>query len=113
MIGALGKLVVPSPGTRVLLSTLLPASTKGHQALHGIMFQALASNTGNVYIGNKSLVKSTLVGCYAVLAIPTVNFLPTFSAALTIAPNGLDSIENFSIDADVASNGVLITYLVN
>lgn len=110
MIGALGPLTVPTPGTPVSVSTLLPANK--HQPCHGILFQALPTNTGKVYVGNRTLDSSTLVGCYAILAIPTTNQLPTFSAALTIAPNGLDAAQTFFVDADNADDGVLVTILV-
>lgn len=110
MIAPLGPLTVPSPGTPVSVATLLPAGK--FQPLHAVLFQALPGNTGKVYIGNRTLNSSTFVGCMAILAIPTTNQLPTFSAALTNAPNALDQLQTFFIDADNADDGVLVTYMV-
>ena len=110
MIQALGKVTVASPGVPIQVTDGLLNPTK-HRACHGIMIQALPSNTGKIYIGNVELDSTTLVGCFAILAEPTANTLPTFSAALTIAPNGLE-METFWIDADVSDDGVLVTVLV-
>ena len=109
MIAALGPIVVPSGGTPVAIATALDNPDK-QQSIHGIMLQTLPDNTGKIYIGRADMHRTTLVGVYAILPIPTVNFLPTFSAALTIAPNGLSTRE-FYLDVDVDGEGVLVTYL--
>lgn len=101
---------VTSPGTPVSIQAAMPASDKT-QPIHGIMLQALPTNTGNIYVGNVSgMDKSTYAYVRGVLAIPTINFIPTFSAALTIAPNGLSMME-FWIDVDVADDGVIVSFL--
>lgn len=109
MIQALGMIPVPAPGTPVAIDTALPNPDKS-MSIHGALFEQIPGQTGKIYIGRKSMDKSSLVGVYAILAIPTTNFLPTFSVALTIAPNGLSTIE-FWVDADVAGEGVLVTIL--
>lgn len=48
---------------------------------------------------------------FAFIAIPTANHIPAFSVALTIAPNALN-VGDFYVDADVADDGVIVTYLV-
>lgn len=105
-----GAIVVPVPGTPVQVTApSVGAGTGGNPFLiHGILFQALPTNTGKVFVGTAGLVKATYVNVAAILPIPTVNFLPTFSTSITIAPNALTLLE-FWIDADVAGEGVIVT----
>lgn len=116
MIQPVGKFVVTTPGT--LVSAMSQAADQSKPGIcHGVMFQALPTNQGLVYIGTAAMVRATLANVYAILSIPTqdsngnIISLPTFSAALTIAPNGL-ALSAFYLDADVANDGVLITILV-
>lgn len=74
------------------------------------MFEAIPGNTGFVYIGKAGLVTATGYEMLAILAVPTINFLPTFSAAITIEMNGL-ALEQYYIDAENATDGVLVTFL--
>lgn len=110
MIAPIGKLTVPVPGTPVAVQALLAQPTKPYLC-HGVMFQALPTNTGRIFIGTVEMDSTTLANVFAILAIPTDNQLPTFSAALTISPNGL-KLNEFYIDAEVPDDGVLITVLV-
>lgn len=106
MIGTLGAITVPSAGTPVRIWN------GEHKGIHAILFQALGGNTGKVYIGNRGLNKTTLVGCYGVITIPQSGQpLPHWSAAYTPAPNGLDALENFTVDADQNNDGVLVTFI--
>lgn len=115
MIQALGKIVVVTPGTPVAVTSLLPPEGNPAQVqytrCHGILVQALPTNGGNIYIGDSELDAATLAHCFAILGVPTANFLPTFSAALTITPNGLMA-SDFYLDADVNGEGALVTILV-
>jgi len=101
---------VTTPGVPVRIIDFAPLADTNSR-VHGVMLQVLPGNTGIVYVGTLGVNRSTYANVLAFLAIPTVNFIPTFSAALTIAPNaiGLDALY---IDADVAQNGVIVTYLV-
>jgi hypothetical protein len=72
---------------------------------------ALSGNTGKIYIGTAGLNKTTLANTLVVLAIPTVNLIPTFSCSLTAAANAL-SLSDLFIDADVGGEGVLISAVV-
>lgn len=112
MIGCSGPFPVPTPGTPVHVTAPATGSGNGGNPfnIHGVMFQALPTNTGNVYIGIAGMNKTTLANVAAVLPIPTANFLPAFSTSLTIAPNALVLTE-FWIDADNATDGVLVTWL--
>lgn len=102
-------ITVPVPGTPVRVTSGF-ADPAAHLGVHAIMFQVNPANTDAIYIGFAGMNKTTLAGVIAVLGVPTVNFIPTFSVALSIAPNGL-ALEAYYIDADVAAEGCLVTYL--
>ena len=110
MIQAYAVIRVPTPGTpvRVTKDQADPAAAQG---CHGVLIQALPGNTGKIYIGGALLNAAAFTGLYALLAIPTVNQLPTFSAALTISPGGIQ-LRDFYIDAEIATDGVIVTALV-
>jgi hypothetical protein len=109
MIQPLGKIAPTSAGTPVSVQASFPQQKP--QSIHGIMFEAAPGNTGKVYIGWQTLDRSTFAGVMAILAVPTTNFLPTFSAAVTIAPNGLN-VNEFWIDADNSNEGAIVTLLI-
>ena len=115
MIRPAGKVTVPVPGTPVIATINLPnqgiSFGERPYVCHAVMFQALRGNTGAVFIGTAALDAASEANLFAVLAIPTTNSLPSFSAALTIAPNGL-VLNEFYIDAAVAGDGVLVTFMV-
>ena len=98
----IGKVVVASAGTPQKLN---PTAVSAQ----GILVQALSANTGKIFVGDSTLNKTTLVGCYAVLAVPTANVIPSFSATQQ-SPGGLDPSLIF-IDADNTNDGVLVSVL--
>ena len=109
MIKAVGTFVVTTPGSLQRLSAgeTNPATWR---SCHGVLVQALPSNAGLVYVGDATLNRAAKSGLYAVLGIPTANYIPSFSVALTLAPNGLD-LSKFYVDADTATDGVIVTML--
>lgn len=109
---ARGAFTVTTPGTPVPITAPSTGSGTGGNPfnIHGVLFQALPTNTGKVYVGLAGMNKATYVGVLAILPIPTENFLPAFSTSLTIAPNAL-ILTQFAIDADNASDGVLVSAL--
>lgn len=107
---AFGLVTVPTPGTVVNVAANSTPSQLG-KACHGIMIQADSRNTGNIYIGTRDMNKTTRANVYCVLGVPTESFIPTFSEALTIAPNAM-SLSEFFLDADVANEGALVTALI-
>lgn len=117
MLQVCGPLNVAVPGTLVRASSLVATDAHGIRnnpaaaKCHAVLFQAKKSNVGVVYIGRSDMVRSTLAGCAAQLAIPTANSIPSFSIALTIAPDGVD-LSDLWVDADTADDGVLVTLLV-
>ncbi len=106
-----GYVTVPTPGTPVNAALNVPQYLTKPVICHGYLFQAKAGNSGKVYLGLRGFNKTTGAGMFHVLLAPTDTSLPSFSAALTIAPNGLCLSEVF-VDADETDDGVLITYLV-
>ena len=109
MIQSLGKLL-PTPGTPLRATqNLTPPGDR--LAVHGVLIQALPGNTGRVYIGLPTLNKTTCVGCYAILPAPAGAALPSFSTALTLAPNAIN-VADFWIDVDAGGDGVIITALI-
>ena len=80
---------------------------------NAVYFEALASNTGKVYIGLKNLVASTLVGCLRVLVPPptTPLFLDHWQAQSRTSMGPID-LSQIYIDTDVNGEGVMISYLV-
>lgn len=110
MIQAYAKITVPVPGTpvRVTSSEVLPDDARG---CHGILVQALPSNTGKVFLGRADMNKTLYTGCYAFLAVPATNVIPSFSAALTLAPGAIQ-LKDFYVDVDVANDGVIVTALI-
>ena len=110
MIQAYAKITVPVPGTpvRVTSSEVLPDDPRG---CHGILVQALPSNTGRVTLGRSDMNAAAFTGCFAFLAVPTVNTIPAFTAALTLAPGAIH-LKDFYVDVAVANDGVIVTALI-
>ena len=102
-INSLGRVNVATPGTPVPLTTnpTLTASKLFVQAIPGL--------TGKTYLGAPAMTKATLAGVTRVLspnsAGPSENFFLE-------AQDGANSIRlaEYSVDADVAGEGLLVTY---
>lgn len=111
-----GKTTVLAPGTPVQVQVPAAIAGPGNPGLstvHAFIVEVLASNTGKIYLGTLGLNKSAsaLTNVLVVLPVPTVNILPTFSVSLTAAANAL-SLSDLWVDADVATDGVLISAVV-
>jgi hypothetical protein len=99
-----GRVNVVTPGTPVPLS-INPTVTASK-----LFFQAIPGLTGKTYIGIPQMVKATLGGVARVLSPnPTGGFSENFEIE---SQDGEDSIHlmDYAIDADVAGEGVLVTY---
>lgn len=102
-ISSIGKVTVSTAGTPVQVTSTITDC-------QAISIQALAANTGKIYVGLKNMNKTTLVGVVAVLAVPTTNIIPSFNAYQPqIAGLNADA---FYVDADVSSEGVLVAFLI-
>lgn len=109
MLQSLGK-VIPTPGTP-LRATASQSDPAARTACHGVLVQALPTNTGKTYIGTSAINKTTLQGLHAVLPIPSASVIPSFSASLAISPNAINVAEIW-IDVDNANDGVTVSVLV-
>lgn len=106
----IARITVAVPGTPVR-ATSTQAAPAEKFSCHGVLIQAMPFNTGRVYIGRSTMNKTALTDLFAVLAIPTDNTIPSFTAALTLAPNSVN-LSDLYIDADVAAEGALVSVLV-
>ena len=103
-INCKGRLNVPTPGTPVPLSAD-PTATASK-----LFFQVIPGLTGKTYVGSQGMNKSTLAGVARVL---WPNASGGFSETFYIeSQDGADSIRlaEYAIDADVASEGLLVTW---
>jgi hypothetical protein len=110
MLMPIAKITVPVPGTPVR-TTSTQAQPGEKFSCHGVLIQAMPHNTGRIYIGRSTMNKTALTDLFAVLAIPTDNTIPSFTASLTHAPNSVN-LSDLYIDADVASEGALVSVLI-
>lgn len=108
MLRALGK-ITPTPGTPVRVSSLLSSGIDPH--CHGVLIQAFRANTGYAYVGAAGMNPAANTDLYATLAIPTANTIPSFTAALTFAPNAIN-LADLWIDVATPGDGVIVSMLV-
>ena len=101
---SLGRVNVSTPGTPV------PLSTDPKQRASKLFFQVIPGLTGKTYIGKPGMNKATLAGVSRIL---WPNASGGFSDQFFLeTQDGADSIplSEYSIDADVAGEGLLVTY---
>jgi len=104
IINCLGRVNVPVPGTPV------PLTTNRAITASKLFVQAIPGLTGKTYLGSATLTKATLAGVARVLA---PNSAGGFSEDFFLeSQDGANSIRlaEYSIDADVAGEGLLVTY---
>ena len=100
----LGRVSVATPGTPVALAANNTATAAK------IFFQVIPGLTGKTYIGKAGMNKSTLAG---VVRILWPNSGGGFSENFWIETNnGTDSLRmsDYFVDADIAGEGLLVTY---
>jgi hypothetical protein len=103
-INSLGRVNVPVPGTPV------PLTTNRAITASKLFVQVIPGLTGKTYLGTPSLTKSTFAGVARVLAPnPTSGFSENFFLESHDGTNTIHLAE-YAIDADVASEGLLVTY---
>ena len=104
IINCLGRVNVPVPGTPVPLATN-PAITASK-----LFVQVIPGLTGKTYLGSATLTKATLAGVTRVL---WPNAAGGFSEHFfQESQDGTNSIrlKDYAVDADVAGEGLLVTY---
>lgn len=100
----LGRISVPAPGTPVPLSTD-PAATASK-----LFFQVIPGLTGKTYAGLPNMTKATLAGVARVLwPNATGGFSETFYIESQDGENSI-RLSEYAVDADVAGEGLLVTY---
>ena len=117
MLVAIGKLSVPDSTTPVSIYSRLSsaqlrkiAAAAGLAPVHGVQLQTYFTNTGKIWIGDADMNKGTGAGIGHILAPPSTNFYPSWSAALTIGANGL-SLSDIYLSVDSVSDTVLLYVL--
>jgi hypothetical protein len=103
-VTAKGRINVTTPGTPV------PLSTDNAVTACKLFFQVVPGLTGKTYVGVPGMNKSTLEG---VLRILWPNSAGGFSETFSLESQGdHDSIRvaNYVVDADVAGEGLLVSY---
>jgi hypothetical protein len=101
---SLGRVNVATPGTPV------PLSSDPHIRVSKLFFQSVPGLTGKCYIGAPQMSKSSLSHVVRVL-VPATN--SAVADQFEVSPeDGRDSIylNQYAIDADVAGEGLLISY---
>jgi len=99
-----GRTNVSAPGTPVPLTT--DPTVKASK----VFFQVIPGLTGKMYVGRPSMTKGTLAGVARILWPNTTGgFSETFYIE---TQDGADSIRlaDYAVDADVAGEGLLVTY---
>ncbi len=103
-INTKGRINVTTPGTPVRLST------DPNEVANKLFFQVIPGLTGKTYIGVPTMSKGSLAGVARVLWPNAAGgFSETF---LVEAQDGENSIHlsEYAVDADVAAEGLLVTY---
>jgi hypothetical protein len=99
----LGKIAVPTPGTAVRV-TATPTPC------YGIIASPLPTNTGNTYFGVSTLVGSTSVGCIKAFLKPASSGI--IDPLIVTGPDGNQmNAADYYVDAAVANEGLLVSYL--
>jgi hypothetical protein len=103
-INCLGKLSVPTPGTPV------PLTTDHTVTATKVFFQVIPGLTGKTYVGKPSMTKGTLAGVARILwPNPTGGFSENFYIETQDARDSI-RLADYAVDADVAGEGLLVTY---
>ena len=99
-----GRISVPTPGTPV------PLSTDPTVTASKLFVQVIPGLTGKTYLGVPSMTKSTLSGVARVLwPNPSGGFSENFEIESQDGTNSIRLAE-YAVDADVAGEGLLVTY---
>jgi hypothetical protein len=107
---SLGRVAVATSGIPQRL-TANRADPTARYPCNAFMVQTWHANTGKVFVGTAGINISTGVGVDAVIPIPTVNTLPTFSASHQYAPAAFNLAEVY-VDVEVDGESVIVSAVV-
>lgn len=115
-INPFGPITVTTPGTLVNLlagaPTLVGSASQWPARVSKVRFEALPTNAGLVYIGVSTLVRATLVGVIARIPPPADPILSvTYHEWNDERGANRFALQNYWLDADVATDGVLLSVL--
>jgi hypothetical protein len=101
---SLGRVNVATPGTPV------PLSTDPTLRVNKLFFQSIPGLTGKCYIGTPAISKSALSNVVRVL-VPATSSVAADQMEIS-SKDGRDSLylNQYAIDADVAGEGLLVSY---
>ena|SRR5580658_651531 len=103
-INCMGRVSVPTPGTPV------PLSTNEAVTASKLFFQAIPGLTGKTYAGVPTMTKATSAGVARILSPnPAGGFSENFYIESQDGENSIH-LANYAVDADVAGEGLLVTY---
>jgi hypothetical protein len=103
-INCMGRINVATPGTPV------PLSTNPTVTASKLFFQVIPGLTGKTYVGNPAMTKATLAGTARVLwPNASGGFSETFYIESQDGENSI-RVMDYAVDADVAGEGLLVTY---
>ena len=104
IINCMGRVNVTVPGTAV------PLATDSAITANKLLVQVIPGLTGKTYIGAPSMNKGTLAGVSRILWPNTAGgFSETFFLESQDGTNSI-RLKDYAIDADVANEGLLVTY---
>jgi hypothetical protein len=105
-INCKGCVTVVTPGTPV------PLSPDANASASKLFFQVIPGLTGKTYVGGPAMAKATLTGVARILAPnPTGGFSEYFEIESQDGENSI-RLTDYAIDADVAGEGLLVTYWI-
>ena len=103
-INTLGRVNVTTPGTPV------PLTTNTSLAATKLLFQVIPGLTGKTYVGANTLTKASLAGVARILwPNATGGFSETFSIESQDGNNAI-RLSEYCIDADIAGEGLLVSF---
>jgi hypothetical protein len=99
-----GRVNVVTPGTPV------PLSPDAGATASKLFFQVIPGLTGKTYVGGPAMTKATLTGVARILAPnSTGGFSEYFEIESQDGENAI-RLMDYAIDADIAGEGLLVTY---
>lgn len=110
MLTALGKVTITNnDGAHLKRLTDNLAIPAGMFLCHSVMVEVWPTNSGKIYICDRSNAnKTTGYGVVAILGVPTVNSIPTFTDTVTGAIAAIN-LEMLWLDAENNNDGVIVT----
>ncbi len=109
----LGKVAVANAGTRVALSSLLPAGFPADHKCSRIIVSQIVGTTGAVVFGTNAVVASTLVGAIKQFAPAAASgATDTYIHSDNSSTGNPLKVDDYSVDVAVNGEGPIVTIVV-